>query len=43
MSKLSLNPKKRAKKVCERNTHFLAKDSFAPFPQKIEKQCVTLV
>ena len=43
MSKLSLNPKQRAKKVCERNRHFLAKESFAPFPQKIEKQCVALV
>ena len=43
MSKLSLDPKKRAKKVCERNAHFLAKESFVPFPQKIEKQCVALV
>lgn len=43
MSKLSLKDKKRAKKICERNTHFLAKESFTPFPKKIEKQCVALV
>jgi hypothetical protein len=31
MNKLTLDNKKKAKKVCERNSHFLAKESFATF------------
>ena len=43
MRKLSLNEVKNTKKVCERNSYFLAKESFAPLPLKIEKRCMSLV
>jgi hypothetical protein len=43
MRKLSLNEKKNTKKVCERNSYFLAKESFAALPMKIEKRCMSLV
>lgn len=43
MRKLSLNEKKNTQKVCERNSYFLAKESFAPLPMKIEKRCMSLV
>ena len=43
MNKLTLHKNKRSKKVCERNSHFLAKESFATFSDKIEKRCFSLV
>jgi len=43
MRKLSLNKVKNTKKICERNSYFLAKESFAPLPMKIEKRCMSLV
>ena len=43
MNKLTLEKGKRSKKVCERNSHFLAKESFAPFWDKVEKRCFSLV
>lgn len=43
MRKLSLNETKNTKKVCERNSYFLAKESFTSLPLKIEKRCMAWV
>jgi hypothetical protein len=43
MRKLSLNETINTKKICERNSYFLAKESFSPLPMKIEKRCMSLV
>lgn len=43
MSKLSLEEQKRWKKICERNSHFLAKENFAKLRWKIEKRCFSLL
>lgn len=43
MSRLSLDEKKRWKKISERNSHFLAKENFCKLPSKVEKRCFSLV
>lgn len=43
MKKLSLNTKRNMNKTYQRNTHFLAKESFSPLKDKIEKRCFSLV
>lgn len=43
MSKITLNKDKKAKKVCDRNSHFLAKENFANLPYKVEKRCFSLL
>lgn len=43
MSKIHQDSKKKAKKVCERNGHFLAKANFSKLPSKVEKRCFSLV
>jgi hypothetical protein len=43
MKKISLNTKRNMNKTSQRNLHFLAKESFAPLPIKIEKRCMSLV
>ncbi len=43
MKKLSLNTKRNMNKTSQRNVHFLAKESFAPLQDKIEKRCISLV
>jgi hypothetical protein len=43
MKKISLNTKRNMNKTYQRNSHFLAKESFAPLQDKIEKRCFSLV
>jgi len=43
MKKISLNKKRNMNKTYQRNKYFLAKDSFALLPMKIEKRCMYLV
>ncbi len=43
MKKISLNIKRNMNKTYQRNSHFLAKESFAPLQNKIEKRCFWLV
>ncbi len=43
MSKITLNEDKKAKKVCERNSHFLAKENFEKLPLKVEQRCFSLL
>ncbi|MGZ8887584.1 MAG: hypothetical protein ACXW1A_04900 [Nitrososphaeraceae archaeon] len=43
MSKITLDKNKKAKKVCDRNSHFLAKENFAKLPDKVEKRCFALL
>ncbi|MDD2871978.1 MAG: transposase [Candidatus Gracilibacteria bacterium] len=43
MSKITLDKTKKAKKVCDRNSHFLAKENFAKLPDKVEKRCFALL
>lgn len=43
MKKLSLNTKRNMNKTYQRNSYFLAKESFAPLQDKIEKRCFWLV
>ncbi len=43
MKELSLNKWKKTKKTCEKNSYFLAKESFKLLPEKIEKRCLGLL
>ena len=43
MKRISLNKKRYMNKTYQRNSHFLAKKSFAPLQNKIEKRCFSLV
>ena len=43
LMKLSLNDEKNRKEIWIRNSNFLAKESFAWFPLKVEKRCFSLV
>lgn len=43
MSKITLDKDKKAKKVCDRNSHFFAKENFAKLPEKVEKRCFALL
>ena len=43
MKKISLNTKRNMNKTYQRNSHFLAKESFAKLQDKIEKRCISLV
>ena len=43
MKKISLNTKRNMNKTYQRNSHFLAKESFASLQDKIEKRCISLV
>ena len=43
MSKITLDPDKKSKKVCQRSSHFFSKENFAKLPRKVEQRCFTLV
>ena len=43
MSNISQDASKKKKKVCERNSHFLAKENFAKLPLKVEQRCFSVV
>lgn len=43
LSKISQDKTKRKKKICEKNSHFLAKENFSKLPFKIEQRCFSLL
>ena len=43
MSHISQDTSKKKKKVCDRNSHFLAQENFSKLPWKVEQRCFSLL